>query len=94
MIEIDAFLLNDDRHFNNIALIYSNNHYKLCPIFDNGSALLSDTKLDYQMDKNIYDLIDYAKPKTFTHDFYEQLQAVEKIYGQQLEFYFNKKYVD
>lgn len=94
MIEIDTFLLNDDRHFNNIALIYSDGNYRLCPIFDNGSALLSDTKLDYQMDKDIFNLIDHAKPKTFTYDFYEQLQAVENLYGQQLELYFNKKYIE
>ena len=94
MIEIDSFFLNEDRHFNNIAFICENKKYRLCPIFDNGSALLSDTTLEYQMDKNIYKLIDSVKPKTFVFDFYEQLEAVETIYGQQIEFYFNKNDIE
>ena len=94
MIEIDAFFLNEDRHFNNIALIYKDGDYKLCPIFDNGSALLSDTMFDYKMDDDIYSLIDQVKPKTFSDDFYEQLEAVQQINNQQLEFYFNKKDVE
>lgn len=94
MIEIDSFFLNEDRHFNNIALIYKNSKYELCPIFDNGSALLSDTMLEYQMGNDIYKLIDMAKPKTFVYDFYEQLEAVESIYGQQIEFYFDKNDVE
>ena len=94
IIEIDAFFLNEDRHFNNIALIYENDKYKLCPIFDNGSSLLSDTTLEYQMDKDVYKLIDNVKPKTFTFNFYEQLETIESLYGQQLEFYFTKKDIE
>lgn len=94
IIEIDAFFLNEDRHFNNIALIYENDKYKLCPIFDNGSSLLSDTTLEYQVDKDVYKLIDNVKPKTFTFNFYEQLETIESLYGQQLEFYFTKKDIE
>ena len=90
MMEIDSFFLNEDRHFNNVALIYENDNYKLCPIFDNGSALLSDVMYDYPMNDDIYSLIDQAKPKAFVYDFYEQIKTMEELHGQQIEFYFNK----
>lgn len=44
MFSLDALILNDDRHFNNIGVIYDviNNKYCTAPIFDNGAGLLSD----------------------------------------------------
>lgn len=40
---LDAIILNEDRHLNNLALIYNKNTgYRYCPIFDNGLSLLSD----------------------------------------------------
>lgn len=91
IIEIDTFFLNEDRHFNNIALIYSNQEYKLCPIFDNGLSLLSDTTLDYPFSEDMYELMKKVQPKTIAFDFYEQLEAAEKLYGQQMHFSFTKK---
>lgn len=44
IFSLDALTLNDDRHFNNLGLIYNykNNQYRAAPIFDNGAGLLSD----------------------------------------------------
>lgn len=39
VLTLDAIILNQDRHVNNIAIIESNDDYKVCPIFDNGASL-------------------------------------------------------
>ena len=45
LLEIDAFFLNEDRHANNIALLYNSRsgEYRLCPFFDMGLSLFADT---------------------------------------------------
>jgi len=45
LLEIDAFFLNEDRHTNNIALLYNarSGEYRLCPFFDMGLSLFADT---------------------------------------------------
>lgn len=95
MLTIDAFFLNEDRHMHNIAVLMNGNgDYKLCPIFDNGAALLSDVTLDYPMNNDIYDMIDEVKSKTICSDFDTQLDAVESVFGYNIIFYFDKKDVD
>lgn len=42
LFEIDALILNDDRHLNNIAVLEENGRFLYCPIFDNGAGLLSN----------------------------------------------------
>ena len=42
LFEIDALVLNDDRHLNNIAVIVQNGQFDYCPIFDQGAGLLSN----------------------------------------------------
>ena len=54
MMAVDAFFLNEDRHMHNIALLKSpEGQFRLSPFFDNGSALLSDTMMDYPMEEDI-----------------------------------------
>ena len=52
MLEIDAFFLNEDRHTNNIAVIYQEGtqQYALSPLFDQGLCLLADVKMDYPLE--------------------------------------------
>lgn len=95
MLTIDAFFLNEDRHMHNIAVLMDGAaNYKLCPIFDNGAALLSDTSLDYPLSGDIFEMMDEVKSKTICTDFDEQLDAVEKAFGYQLKFDFDKNDVD
>ena len=49
MLELDAFFLNEDRHTNNIAVLYDTEKdcYELSPIFDQGLSLLADTSYDF-----------------------------------------------
>ena len=39
LFEIDALVLNDDRHLNNIAVIAKGSKFAYCPIFDQGAGL-------------------------------------------------------
>lgn len=44
LFAMDAFLLNEDRHINNIVLLSNQREVKLAPYFDNGLSLLSWNK--------------------------------------------------
>ena len=37
---LDELILNDDRHFNNLGLIFNGDSFRPAPIFDNGKSLL------------------------------------------------------
>ncbi len=41
IITIDTLVLNEDRHFNNIALLYSQDVFRPAPLFDHGMSLLT-----------------------------------------------------
>jgi len=91
LLELDAFFLNEDRHTNNLAVIRNEKtkEFRLCPIFDNGLALLSDLN-DYPLEKDIYDCISRVRAKPFDLDFDVQVEAAEELYGMQLEFSFTR----
>ena len=74
---------------NNIAVLCDPaGRFHLCPIFDNGSSLLSDTTLDYPMSGEIYELIDTVHGKTLCDSFYEALTVSEELYGENISFHF------
>lgn len=85
IIELDSLTLNDDRHFNNIAFLYSNKGFELCPIFDNGGAFLSD-EYHYchtHFEDDIELMQKTAKP--FMVDASTQKEAFENLFGKQFE---------
>lgn len=86
-LEWDRLVLNEDRHFNNLAVLYNHDsrEYSSCLIFDNGAAFLSDTRVSYPLEKNTYDLIAEVKAKPFDEDFDKQVEACEYLYGKQLK---------
>lgn len=95
LLTIDAFFLNEDRHTHNIAVLMDEQgKYDYCPIFDNGASLLSDTTMDYPINVDLEQLVPSVKAKTFCKKFDEQLDAVEKLYGQHLKFHFGRKEVE
>ena len=96
ILEIDAFFLNEDRHTNNIAVLYNENtkKYSLCPVFDQGLCLLADTRQDYPLEAAIEECIQKIEAKPFDIDFDIQLDEAEKLYGVQLHFDFNMKDVE
>lgn len=85
LLELDAFILNEDRHTNNIAVIRNEatGLYRLCPIFDNGLSFLSDLK-DYPLEKDLYQNISKVEAKPFSRDFMLQLEAATNLYGSSL----------
>ena len=83
LFEIDALVLNDDRHLNNIAVISQNGTFHYCPIFDQGAGLLSDVQTA-PMDIAPKGLIAEVKARPFKTTFNRQIKNVQALYGKQL----------
>ena len=91
LLTLDAFFLNEDRHTHNIAVLMDQEgNYHYCPVFDNGAGLLSDITMDYPMNVEIENLLRNVTSKTFCPNFDEQLDAVERLYGQFIKFEFGE----
>ena len=83
LIEFDSFILNDDRHFNNIAFIEHSGSFIPSPFFDNGSGLLSDEIFYWGEDTLDYKtMIREVKAKPFSEDFTKQKEVFENLYGE------------
>lgn len=94
LFTIDAFFLNEDRHMHNIAvLMNAQGDFRYCPFFDHGAALLADTTMDYPLGTDTVNAASAVKSKSISTSFDEQLDASEKICGQNLSFSFSKKEV-
>lgn len=93
MLEMDAFFLNEDRHTNNIAVIYDldEKEYRLCPYFDMGLSLFADEKEDFPIYKSLEDCRKSIVAKPFSRDFDEQMDAANELYGSYLRFSLSKK---
>ena len=84
-LELDALTLDDDRHFNNIAVIFDGIDYYLPPLFDFGASFLSDTMIDYPLSSDLDKLLEIKNAKPFSSDFNEQVDVAESLYGTQLK---------
>lgn len=84
LFEIDALVLNDDRHLNNIAVIEQDGKYDYCPIFDQGAGLLSDIQSS-PLDIAPSALIRGTRARPFLTTFNRQLHTVQGLYGKQLQ---------
>jgi len=93
ILEMDAFFLNEDRHTNNIAVIYDlkNREYRYCPYFDMGLSLFADTKQDFPIEKTIEECRKDIIAKPFSRDFDEQMDAANELYGSYLRFTVSKE---
>ena len=95
LLTLDAVFLNEDRHTHNISvLMTSDGAFKVCPIYDNGATLLSDTTLDYPLGINVFDAIKTVKAKTLCSSFEEQLDVAEEIYGHTITFDWNENDIE
>ena len=87
LLEFDAFILNEDRHLQNIAVISNTGGgFRLMPIFDNGAALLSDTRRDYPLSASVSKLIEKVRSKPIVTSFSRQIEATNSAVGLSLEF--------
>ena len=92
LLTLDALFLNEDRHTHNIAVLMNDKgQFRLCPVFDNGGALLSDTSMDYPLGRDVYEHMERVKPKTFGDSFDEQVEISEKLYGSNISFEYGAK---
>jgi hypothetical protein len=90
LMEFDSFILNEDRHLHNIAVIRkADDTYKLMPLFDNGAAFCSDTTKDYPLSMPIHVCKQRVKAKPFNTDFNKQVAACRELYGRQLKIDLN-----
>lgn len=86
LLEFDAYILNEDRHFHNIAVIQNEDKsFSYCPVFDNGAAFLSDIRNDYPLEKSTYGLISEVAAKPFSKDFDKQVACCQELYGMQFK---------
>lgn len=83
LFEIDALVLNDDRHLNNIAVIEKDGKFGFCPIFDQGAGLLSNV-MYAPMDIVPQSLVASAQARPFHTTFNRQIRTMQKLYGKQL----------
>ncbi len=88
MLEMDAFFLNEDRHTNNIALLYhvDKKSYRLCPFYDMGLSIFSDTRDAYPIEWGFEECRKQIASKPFSRDFDEQMDAAEELFGDFLRF--------
>lgn len=87
VLTIDALFLNEDRHTHNLAVLTNDKgDFKLSPIFDNAAGLMSDSTIEYPLTIDVIKKINIVKSKTICDSFYEQLQASEELYGNNLFF--------
>lgn len=88
MLEMDAFFLNEDRHTNNISILYNKetDSYRLCPFYDMGLSLFADTRVDFPLGLDYFACREKIVAKPFSRDFDEQMDAVNEWYGSYLKF--------
>jgi hypothetical protein len=80
MLLFDCIVLNEDRHRNNIGVLYNKEtkKYECSLIFDNGLSLLSDTE-DYPIGIDIVKNVCRVKSKPFSDSFFEQMSVVRDL---------------
>jgi hypothetical protein len=78
ILAFDAFILNEDRHTNNLLFLYNYklDTWELAPLFDHGLSLLSDIK-DYPLGIDLEILKRKVKAKPFNTSFKKQLALYE-----------------
>lgn len=69
ILTVDMIILNEDRHLNNLALIFDGNSFKPSPIFDNGLSLLTGNQSvnwNFPVSENVKRVI--ARPFSGSHE--------------------------
>ncbi len=84
LFAVDALILNDDRHLNNIAVIEENGRFSYCPIFDNGAGLLSNMQF-YRSDIEPKALIKIPYASPFHMTFNREIKTMRDLYGPVLK---------
>lgn len=75
---LDAITLNEDRHLNNLSLMFSKGVIKPMPVIDNGLSLLSDLN-KYPLRRSTDSLIRTVKSKPFSSSFSKQVRYFKDV---------------
>lgn len=84
LFEIDALILNDDRHLNNIAVLEKDGKFSYCPIFDNGAGLLSNMQI-LRADVEPKGLMKSLTASPFQMTFNRSLSTSRALFGSVLK---------
>lgn len=84
LFEIDALILNDDRHLNNIAVLEKDGRFSYCPIFDNGAGLLSNMQI-LRVDIEPKGLMKSLTASPFQMTFNRSLSTSRALFGSVLK---------
>ncbi len=95
---LDALILNEDRHFNNLGLIYDGKTFRPAPIFDNGKSLFIGNK-SFDPSRSMKENKKDAFAKGFSGSFSLNLSHLKKyaslhINYDKLASYLNTKDLD
>lgn len=69
VLTLDMYVLNEDRHLNNLAVIMKNDSFSAAPIFDNGVSLLTanqSVNWRFPMEENVRRVV--ARPFSGSHE--------------------------
>ena len=69
VLTLDMLILNEDRHLNNLAVVYRENGFAPAPIFDNGVSLLTANRSvnwNFPVEENVKRVI--ARPFAGSHE--------------------------
>ena len=74
---LDMLILNEDRHFNNLGLIFDEKKFHIGPIFDNGKSFLIGNKKAKDC-KKLEEKISHAYAKVFSPSFQTNYNYLKK----------------
>ena len=74
---LDMLILNEDRHFNNLGLIFDDKKFHIGPIFDNGKSFLIGNKKAKDC-KKLDEKISHAYAKAFSPSFQTNYNYLKK----------------
>lgn len=74
---LDALILNEDRHFNNLGVIYDGNSFRTAPIFDNGKSLFIGN-MRFDPNESIANNRKCAFAKAFSGSFVQNMRYLNK----------------
>ena len=91
-LTLDAFILNEDRHYNNLGLIFNGRDYRPAPIFGNGKSLfVGNTR--YNASLSISENKKIAFAKAFSGSFDLNQKHLEKNASLHLNYDKIKEYL-
>lgn len=70
----DAIVYNEDRHLRNVSFLEKEGRLYPCPLYDCGAGLLSDTTMEWWMDKPVDECLNELRAYPFDSDIHRQAQ--------------------